>query len=385
MTTARLMRWLSAVAVCLSFFGSISSTLFAAPISANEACSPPNHMLSSLEETAWRLFVAATCPVNSNLYPYVVWENWIEQQQIYPANGTTFSVPNTGAANPQHNLHGSPLAIIRSGTATPFDHCNPANMPPANNPNLVICEEVRLNGPAEDYIAGRTLWNRPGQAAIAASGGKFEFPKPALEVKVDWLVLDSCASLPIGVHVERIGDTCYALAGIHLLSKLREDWFFATFEPQNLDTNPNRCVVLGCRDPWGSSPAKSKGGASGVTMRTPQLVNLMQQANLAPEWSNYRLDGVQIHFVEPNGKPTLMGNSIIEGENVGTPLDQSSCISCHAVSSIKSDGTDGITLLNTNPVGKPAPLPSKDWVRRDFVWSLSAACPNAPFQMCTGN
>ena len=89
-------------------------------------------------------------------------------------------------------------------------------------------------------------------------------------------------------------------------------------------------------------------------MLTPKLANLMQLANLAPEWTNYRLDGVQTRLSSmPNGKPTLMGNSIIEGENVGPRSTQSSCISCHAVSSIKNDGTDGITLLTTNPVGSP--------------------------------
>ena len=62
-------------------------------------------------------------------------------------------------------------------------------------------------------------------------------------------------------------------------------------------------------------------------------------------------------------------------------LKQASCISCHAVSSVKSDGTDGINLLAamTNPpVGAPQPLPSNDWIHRDFVWSLGLACPNGP-------
>src|SRR6266446_4806602 len=30
-----------------------------------------------------------------------------------------------------------------------------------------------------------------------------------------------------------------------------------------------------------------------------------------------------------------------------------------------------------DPVGFPQPLPSKAWIRRDFVWSLLLACPNA--------
>ena len=98
--TARSVRWLSVVMVCVSLIASISSKTLAAPVSAADACSPPDHVLSSLDETAWRLFVAATCPVNSNQYPYVVWENWIEQQQLYPQNPASFSVPNTGAATP---------------------------------------------------------------------------------------------------------------------------------------------------------------------------------------------------------------------------------------------------------------------------------------------
>ncbi len=87
---------------------------------------------------------------------------------------------------------------------------------------------------------------------------------------------------------------------------------------------------------------------------------------------------MQTDFFEPK----LLGSSIIEGENAGVPLTESSCITCHSVSSVKSDGTDGITLLNSNPVGKPTPLPSKAWIRRDFVWSLSEACPKSLFQTC---
>jgi hypothetical protein len=77
-------------------------------------------------------------------------------------------------------------------------------------------------------------------------------------------------------------------------------------------------------------------------------------------------------------RPKLLGSSIIEGENVGTPLTQASCISCHALSSVRSDGFEGINLLTANPVGFPQPLPSKAWIRRDFVWSLGLACPNGP-------
>ena len=118
---------------------------------------------------------------------------------------------------------------------------------------------------------------------------------------------------------------------------------------------------------------------------TPQLQGLMNDAHLAPEWKNYRLDGVQIRFVDSNNKPTLSGEFNYRGGERGHEYyKQASCISCHAVSSVKKDGTDGITLLTNNPVGEPEPLPSKDWIRRDFIWSAMQACPpGASFQNCT--
>ena len=167
---------------------------------------------------------------------------------------------------------------------------------------------------------------------------------------------------------------CFALAGMHLISKLIDKWIWATFEPQNSITNPSRCKVLGCYDLFGSQPARSSGAD---TQLTPELAALMDAASLAPEWRNYRLDAVQIDFFAPK----LLGNSIIEGENVGMNLKQASCVSCHAVSSVKKSGAEGINLLAAManpPVGLPKPLPSDAWIRRDFVWSLGLACPNGP-------
>jgi hypothetical protein len=354
-------------------------------------CAAPNYISQNPAQTAWQLWVAATCPVNQSQYPYVVWENWIEQTQMYPADPSQgLTVPNSGGvAGPVHLLHGSGLTLAKSPRLAMLvpgllggadQNCNLASTPPANQPNLVICEEVRLNGVTEDYVAGANLWNRAGQAAAAARSANLQFSPPSIEIKADWIQLTSigfdCSNLPSSltqtVHVEFINGNCFALAGMHLTSKLLGKWLWATFEPQNLTTNPNRCLVLGCTDAFGSNPQTTHGAL------TPSLAAMMTAANLAPEWYNYRLDGVQTDYFSPK----LMGNSIIEGENAGTPLTQSSCISCHAVSSVKSDGTDGLTLLNTNPVGSPAPLPSTAWIRRDFVWSLSMACPNSPFQPC---
>ena len=77
----------------------------AATSSQLNPCAAPNQIASSFEETAWQIWVAATCPVNSDQYPFVVWENWIEQAQLHPADPS--KGPNSGAP-------GCPPFIFRS-------------------------------------------------------------------------------------------------------------------------------------------------------------------------------------------------------------------------------------------------------------------------------
>jgi hypothetical protein len=69
--------------------------------SQQNPCAAPNEISSSIEETAWQIWVAAHCPVNNHQYPFVVWENWIEQAQLYPADPSQgLEVPNSGAQGP---------------------------------------------------------------------------------------------------------------------------------------------------------------------------------------------------------------------------------------------------------------------------------------------
>jgi hypothetical protein len=353
---------------------------------SNAACTFPTAPAATPEQTAWQLFVAANCPANAD---QVVWETWIEQSQLYPASGTTARVA-TAAAAPPKRLHGSLLARVEMlrtpnlfARITPSTECNVMGGPPPNVvPNAQICEEARLNPDAAAFVTSHLYEVRPGQTAAAQRGTDIEFPAPAVEVKVDWIPGTdfnppfTCSNPPAGVHVEDIDGTCYAMAGMHISSKLLTNWLWATFEPQSMLTNPLRCVTFGaCNDPWGSNPAASSGGQGGITQATPALQNLMTQANLAPEFANYRLDGVQTDFTTANGAPTFLGNSVIEGENVGMKKDQASCITCHSVSTIQNTGVDGLSILPHAPVG-PKFQPPAGWIARDFVWSMALACPS---------
>jgi hypothetical protein len=353
----------------------------------SNGCAFPTSSAATPEQTAWEMFIAANCPSNSSK---VVWENWVEQLQVYPAGGDT-SQALLAQEKPTPRLHGSPLAQTRArqlhlrphALAVPSTSpCPPMQGPPPNVvPNATVCEETRLNPDAQAFVVNSGYQIRSGQTSAAKKGVDIEFPAPAVEVKVDWIPSSdfnpqfSCSQPPPGVHLETIDGVCYAMVGMHISSKLLKNWLWATFEPQSMLTNPLRCVTFGpCNDPWGSSPATSSGGASGFTQQTPALQSVMKQANLSPEFMNYRLDGVQLDFTAPNGKtPTLLGNSIIEGENVGLTAGQASCITCHSSSSISNSGVDKGDTLGA-PVGPQYKIPA-GWIARDFVWSLGIACP----------
>jgi hypothetical protein len=338
-----------------------------------DACRAPTQIATIPEESAWRLFVAAVCPVNADRYPYVVWENWIEQNQLY----------NPGAhalvAGQRPRFHGSPLrAFLRlqaeakrvgRKSAIPQGFFESGAQDCATSQfGRVICEETRINPDAQRYIERSKLTTMAGQLAFASAGNAFQFPPPAVEIKADWIRLSSCDVPPSDVHVETVDGACYALAGMHLISKLIDKWIWATFEPQNSATNPRRCEQLGCKDTWGSSPSKTSGAA---TQLTQGLADLMTSAKIAPEWRNYRLDGVQIDFLDGQ-TPSVLGNSIIEGENAADPdsMKQSSCITCHQYSTIRIDGKNPMTPAFK--IGNPLPLPA-GMISRDFLWSLSLA------------
>jgi hypothetical protein len=362
-------------------------------VAAPAACQFPLGWVGTPAETAWRLFVATNCPAGGT---QLVWETWIEQDALYPANAGSVALKGAKAKR----LHGSPLfkaLMARKNGMTaelsPATECNKMGSPPSNVvPNATVCEEVRLNPSARTFVQTKGYQVRSGQIKAAQAGTNIQFPTAGIEVKVDWIPATdfatpfTCANPPQGVHVETIDGACYAMAGMHLISKIAPNWIWATFEPQSLETNPNRCITFGqCNDPWGSVPPTSSGGAGGFTQMTPALQALMKSANLAPEFLNYRLDGVQTQFGTA-ANPTLLGNSIIEGENVGMTTGTASCITCHSVSTVKTDGTDGITILGslpTPPVGPEYVVP-KGWIARDFVWSLALACPGG-IQNCSSS
>lgn len=365
------------------------TTASASPQAGNVACTLPTQApdpndAKAVAQTAWQIFVAVNCPANKS---QLVWETWTEQFSI-------FTSPGQKGGRTQR-LHGSPLARIVAAQLhsplpelSPDTECQAMVAPPSNMPNSTslahsgqFCEEVHLDPTAKAYVLQGNYEFRSGQRMAVTSHATIDFPSTAVEVKADWLPMTdfnpaqfNCTSPPPGLHVEVIDGGCYALVAMHISSKLLTNWLWATFEVQNGTTNPQRCSpnLFGpCNDPFGSSPAQSSGQATELTLA---LGALMKQAGLAPEFLNYRLDVGQAVFGTA-AQPTLLGNSIVEGEAVGLTKGNASCITCHSTSVINSAGSENPKIGGVGP--EPA-IPA-GYISRDFSWSLGEACPNSVF------
>jgi hypothetical protein len=370
-----------------------------AAATAASACSLPTTMSGSNEQTAWQIFVAASCPSNGQL----TWETWTEQ--------TCFSQPDSpgcapsAAANaaPVRHLHASQLEIRRNkslaaAAAAAPGGCGamttaanaPAQLLPFVPKNLSsgakFCEEVFADPTEAGFVkspaTGATLTNLTAQVAYAASAGNITFPTPSVEIKADWLPAASvgnafnCTTPPDGLYVENISGQCYALVGIHFSSKLLPNWLWATFEPQNTITNPNRCnpnLYNSCNDPWGSNPPASAGTN---TEPTAALTALMTQANLPKAFLNYRLVAAQSAYVDSGNNAIQLGNSFVEFNAQVLP-HQASCMTCHSYAMVSTKAVENPNFgafPGTPSIGTPgqAPPPSGGgtWVAQDFSWML---------------
>lgn len=368
---------------------------FAALAGSNSIVAPAYAQLDSPDMDAWQFFVTVNSPAAMGK---LQWETWTEQNDLY--------LPDLGlAANKMgRHFHGSVLeALLKSEKlkgaaktkmlALAASNCNKmAVRPPNVTKDAVICEEVYINPDAVAYIKSQNYESRTGQMAAAKAGTGFDFPRSAMEIKVDWLPTTDFAKPPFAcdgsttnLYTEEVGGTCYALVAMHIISHSWPNWLWATFEPQDATTNPYRCDVYGpCQDSWGGTPAVSKGPSSTTTL-TPTLISMMTKANLPAAFQNYRLVQAQTTFTTPKGMPIISGNSITEYEAVGTPRMHSSCITCHSMSSVNAEGYDGAAGFSC-PKGSPVPcdrapigkqvVTPQGFIARSFLWSFALACPN---------
>jgi hypothetical protein len=253
-----------------------------------------------------------------------------------------------------------------------------------------IGEEVRRNWASFQYIVSNALDTKAGRARAFATGFHVELPADAVEFKGDWARVGDVATwLNVGADVVRaryytststIGgvNTEIALLAFHVSTKQVKNWVWSDFEGS---MNPGRCDVIGCHDSFGTlradvEPNEKPYQSYGDGAKTPALKAMLKSAGIDPIWSNYCLKGTQVTFIDDNGAPILLGNSIIEPLNAGVPIARSSCVTCHGYASFGADGnpTAAISdMLNKpleSPTGNTDPRLMQGSVGNDFIWGL---------------
>jgi hypothetical protein len=304
---------------------------------------------ASEAEFAWSLFIEAMKPAGSTALTF---ETWTEQCELNPKMAGCPAPPPPAAAGAKvRRLHSSALARKLVGAKATVviqgAECSPMNTQGFSNPNYpapanvlasaTFCEEVYVNPAEANFVRANKLTTLSGQQAYGnAHAGAITFPWEAVELKVDWVPTSSfsptfeCPDPTNKLYTENINGTCYAMVGVHIISKVLPNWVWATFEPASSITNPNRCdpaLYNACYDPWGTTSQKPYGRGQTVS-QSPALANAMASANLNKAFNNYFLTKVQTRFSDNLGNPTQLGNSFVEF-NASVAPGQASCITCH--------------------------------------------------------
>jgi hypothetical protein len=317
----------------------VACAIVLAMSAARAATTDADVAMNAPDEFAWRLFFKVNAPAMGSAGQVVaLWETWASDNETFQPNPKPWPV------------NALPLAL------------HPRALLLARPPHLVLqvvpgatptepSEETRRNEPSYNFIVSNNLYKRSG---LAAAFGKLPmaFPVDAVEIKANWFpVLNPKDKTKSGIpgYPGAISDTAkvyyvstasdgvqYALAAMHVISKVVPNWSWATFEHKN---NPARCDLLGCKDAFGAvapwvAPAQSPDKGYGACAKTPAWTQLAGSVKANPVLTNYCLKGAQTDFTTATGQAIRLGNSITESGFVSS----SSCMTCHSRAGFDSTG-----------------------------------------------
>lgn len=361
------------------------------------ACSGPalavNEKLpwgQSSDMAAWQTFTQAVAPSGNPTDHTVEFETWASDQDIYTSS------PHFPAPGGQKVLQPSRAATAvgpHALTITPNECFKPADARAGNfPPSGCIGEEVRRNFATYQYIVTNQLNTTDGLARAWKARLKVDLPADSVEFKGNWVrVTDLIEWIrrSYGVTMTRafVRKTYYtatatsgrvtdefALVGFHFSTKQIKNWVWSDFEHR---LNPGRCDRIGCHDDFGAvkpdvDPKATSNQNYGPCNKSLALQVMMRNAGLSQVWDNYCLKGTELDFVQPDGKPQLLGNSVIERIDAKIPIVRSSCTTCHAYAAFNREGKPGLLdFTNTNPIGKVDEDKLKGYIRNDFIWGIA--------------
>jgi hypothetical protein len=348
----------------------------------------------SSDMAAWQVFTQALAPSGNPANHTVELETWATDQDIYtdkphwPAPGAPKLLrPNRVTPDQGMNVPHS-LVVKPNQCFQPLD-AQAGNFPPTG----CIGEEIRRNYATYQYIVSNGLYSTAGLQRAFKARLKVDLPADAIQFKGDWVrVVDLIAWIkrtygetitPEYVRnnyytntatAGRVTDT-FALVGFHFMSKQTKSRIWIDFEHR---LNPGRCDTIGCHDDFGAVRPEVAAKATpnqnyGPCEKTPALKAMMNAAGLSPVWENYCLKGTEIGFVEPDGKPKLLGNSVIERINSKDPITRSSCTTCHGYAAFNREGKPGLLDFTNKalPVGALNEDRLKGYIHNDSIWGIA--------------
>ena len=398
------------------------------------------------DKISWETFihVVKPAPTPSSGKPFpdgtLTFESWATDYDTFVASppvwpvglsAQRFQVSALGKSHFKFDAAGLPTGVTCAPPGAPAagNFPTPAVLqPPAN----CLAEEVRRNYPAFQFIKSNNFNTPAGLAANFPSATPISFPtsheldKAAIEVKVDWIPVDTLITWLEGNNAmpadvtdtyrfvvqnyfitqqppskgQPVG-TKYALLSMHISLKDRPNWLWATFEHQ---LNIGRCDTMGCYDHYGIEPQYANIAPRAVPntvypscKKSSALQALMKNAGVLAIWDKYCLKSTQTEFAvsvatnvvgsenqsgHEHGPavqiPVLGGDSVVERILANVPIAQSSCITCHANATFNSSGCISGTnpgLSNPAPIGVYSPLSGQK--QFDFVWGFITG-PSAP-------
>jgi hypothetical protein len=346
---------------------------------------------------AWEVFAQVTAP--SGQANKVEFETWASDEDIYqknPAQWPTISEPKSLRMSALAEAHtGGP--VVRPFAFQPGACIPPSGLAPPNGDGAAagsgfptdgcIGEEVRRNWASFQYIVSHALDSKVGRSRAFASGLQVDLPADAIEVKGDWASVGDVAKwLNVDASVVRKHyyvstsqingvNTEIALLSFHFSTKQVKNWVWSDFEGT---LNPGRCDDIGCHDSFGAvvadvEPHDKPYTSYGECAKNSRLRAMLSSAGVDPVWLNYCLKGTQVTYLDDNGAPILLGNSVIEPLNAGVPIKVSSCVTCHAYASFDKDGKPNFAPLQhplQSPIGNVDPNLMKGFAGNDFIWGI---------------
>lgn len=326
----------------------------------------------SSDRIAWETFATAMAPAGLPESAQREFETWASDEDLYIKSPPEW--PELGAREPTPPCKQSFDPEMATAARFPLDAC--------------IMEDIRRNWAAYRYIVARGLYSKQGLADAFRQGVKVDLPADAVQVKADWMKIDDLtrwlgvdeATVRKNYYVKSEPDGAssvdYALLGVHLNAKRLKNWVWATFEHR---ANPGRCDDIGCHDSFGAIIADIPGRTPasedyGDCAKSPAALALFASEGLEPVWRNYCLKGSQTDFLDSDGEPKLLGNSLVDRINGRIPMAHSSCMTCHALASFDASGevTRGFA---ENAIGTVDPAQLQNLMTNGFVWGVMLLRP----------